>query len=230
MTALSEAFDRDFAERFPPLQHRSRDVVFRIADAGIAAISLVVLLPVLAAVAAAVLIDSRGGVFYRQRRVGADGRVFTMCKFRSMRAGAGGPHLTVGEDVRITRVGRILRKASLDELPQLWSVLTGHMSLVGPRPETPELARRYPERCQEIFRYRPGMTGPGQLRFRDHGLTPPQGVDLEEWYLSVVVPAKVSCDLDYLRKFTLRTWLATLRDTVVHLLRATASNEKPADV
>jgi lipopolysaccharide/colanic/teichoic acid biosynthesis glycosyltransferase len=123
-------------------------------------------------------------------------------------------------------VGRILRKTSLDELPQLWNVISGQMSLVGPRPETPGLARRYPQPCQEIFRYRPGLTGPGQLAFRDHDLDPPLGVDPEDWYLTVVVPAKVACDLDYLQKFTLRKWLATLGDTVLHLARSTVSSRE----
>lgn len=224
MTALSETFEHGYAERFPPLPHRPRDVVFRIVDAGIAVMLLLLLLPLLAVLAAAVSIDSRGGVFFRQERVGAGGRLFTMCKFRTMRVGAGGSHVTVGEDERITRVGRLLRTTSLDELPQLWNVVTGHMSLVGPRPETPDLARRYPERYQEVFRYRPGMTGPGQLHFRDHDLVPPPDVDLEAWYLSVVVPAKAASDLDFLHQITLRTWLATLRDTAVHLFKSTLRN------
>jgi lipopolysaccharide/colanic/teichoic acid biosynthesis glycosyltransferase len=226
MTALSETFDNCYAEQFPPLPKRPRDAFIRVAEACAAAILLCFLLPVLALLAAAVVIDSPGGVFYRQPRVGAGGRVFTMNKFRSMRAGAGGPHVTLGDDARVTRVGRILRKTSLDELPQLWNVVTGHMSLVGPRPETPALARRYPEPCQEIFRYRPGMTGPGQLQFRDHDLVPPPDVEPEDWYLTVVVPAKVACDLEYLRKLTLRSWFATIRDTVVHVSNFTLSSRE----
>jgi lipopolysaccharide/colanic/teichoic acid biosynthesis glycosyltransferase len=226
MTASSDVFDRGYADRFPPLPHRANDVVLRITDACIAVILLLLLLPMLAVLSAAILIDSRGGVLYRQRRVGSDGHVFTMYKFRSMRTGVHGPHVTVGNDARITRVGQVLRKTSLDELPQLWNVVAGHMSLVGPRPETPDLARRYSEHCQEIFRYRPGMTGPGQLRFRDHDLTPPPGIDVEEWYLSVVVPAKVTCDLEYLQKFTLRTWLVTLFETAGHLLQSTVRNRE----
>src|SRR4051812_27711889 len=208
MTACFQCFDGGYAEEFPPLARRPRDVILRIADAFVGAVLLCVLLPVLLALAAAVMIDSRGGIFYRQQRVGADGRVFTMCKFRSMRAGAAGSQVTLGDDARITRVGRVLRKTSLDELPQLWNVVAGQMSLVGPRPETPDLARRYPQPYWEIFRYRPGMTGPGQLRFRDHDLVVPPGADPEDWYLTVVVPAKIACDLEYLQQFTLRKWFA----------------------
>jgi lipopolysaccharide/colanic/teichoic acid biosynthesis glycosyltransferase len=226
VTALFQDFDAGYAEQFPPLARRPRDVFLRVAESCLAAILLCVLLPVLLVLAAAVVVDSRGGIFYRQLRVGAGGRLFTICKFRSMRAGAAGPHVTLGDDARVTRVGQILRKTSLDELPQLWNVISGQMSLVGPRPETPGLARRYPQPCREIFRYRPGLTGPGQLRFRDHDLVPPPGVDAEDWYLTVVVPAKVACDLDYLQKFTLRRWLATLRDTVIHLSTSTVRNRK----
>src|SRR5207244_10118364 len=107
-----------------------------------------------------------GPVLYRQVRVGQGGRPFRLIKFRSMRPGDG-PEVTAGGDPRITRVGAILRRTSLDELPQFWHVLRGRMTLVGPRPDTVELASRYPQDCQWVLQHRPGITGPAQLYLRD---------------------------------------------------------------
>jgi len=129
-----------------------------------------------------------------------------------MRAGPACPGLTVADDPRITRVGAFLRRTSLDELPQLWHVLRGTMTLVGPRPESLALAARYPADCVAVLQARPGLTGPAQLRIREAANVPPPGVDVESYYLTVLVPRRTRLDLDYLRRPTLA---ATLRYVVL---------------
>jgi lipopolysaccharide/colanic/teichoic acid biosynthesis glycosyltransferase len=155
---------------------RSSEFVKRMMDLFCAGIGLLVLSPILAAVAIAIKLDSRGPVFYRQWRVGRNGKPFRMVKFRSMvqnadelkaelagRNAAGGGLFKVVDDPRITRVGRFIRKLSIDELPQLFNVLHGEMSLVGPRPLVPDEDNRVDGRFRRRLRLVPGMTGPWQI-------------------------------------------------------------------
>jgi lipopolysaccharide/colanic/teichoic acid biosynthesis glycosyltransferase len=141
-----------------------------------------------------------------------------MLKFRTMRAGMTGPEVTCSDDPRITAVGRLLRRTSLDELPQLWNILLGDMTLVGPRPETPRLSAAYPAELREVFRYRPGLTGPSQLAFRD-AATIPSGEEAERYYLAVLVPMRCEEDLSYERNPTMRRTLAILFRTALHVLQ-----------
>src|SRR5437762_3191884 len=133
-----------------------------------------------------------------------------------MRPGERGPEVTRGSDPRITPVGRLLRSSGIDELPQLANVLRGEMTLVGPRPETPALAARYPPACAHIFRYRPGITGLAQLRLRD-SMTLPPGDDVASYYFRALVPRRVAFDLEYQAEPTLRRTLAVLMATLKHL-------------
>jgi lipopolysaccharide/colanic/teichoic acid biosynthesis glycosyltransferase len=158
----------------------------RLLDILGALVALVLLSPVLALAAAAVAIESGFPVLFRQRRVGLGGRTFEMLKFRSMVRDAAsiGPYFTSGNDPRITRVGRFLRRSSIDELPQLWNVLRGDMSLVGPRPDVPAQQALYQPadwalRCS----VRPGITGLAQATMRSEA-TPEQ---------------RLAADLDYAR-------------------------------
>jgi lipopolysaccharide/colanic/teichoic acid biosynthesis glycosyltransferase len=137
-----------------------------------------------------------------------------MLKLRTMVSGAErmGAGLAVNDgDTRITRVGALLRRTSIDELPQRWDVLCGRMTLVGPRPESVTLAARYPEACRRILLARPGLTGPAQLRYRERSAVPPEGwSDVEGWYLTRLVPLRVEADLDYLRRPSIGATLRTL--------------------
>jgi exopolysaccharide biosynthesis polyprenyl glycosylphosphotransferase len=155
---------------------RSSEAVKRGMDLTVAALGLLFLAPVLAVIAIAIKLDSRGPVFYRQPRIGKRGRPFQMVKFRSMIDGAdalqealrehsiaGDGLFKVLDDPRITRIGRLLRKSSLDELPQLFNVLRGEMSLVGPRPLVPAEDNRIDGRFRRRLRLVPGMTGPWQI-------------------------------------------------------------------
>ena len=147
-------------------------MIKRLIDIALSLAALVLLMPVLLGAALAICIDSGLPVFFRQQRVGAVGRVFDMYKFRSMRrdAEATGPYFTQANDARITRVGRFIRRTSIDELPQLINVLRGEMSLVGPRPDVPEQRNLYSAtEWQQRCSVRPGITGLAQALIRSVG-------------------------------------------------------------
>jgi lipopolysaccharide/colanic/teichoic acid biosynthesis glycosyltransferase len=169
----------------------------RSFDIAAAAVLLVLCLPILAAAALLVKLTDGGAVLFRQERLGEGGTTFRLVKLRTMRSGEG-PGVTATGDPRITRVGRVLRRTSVDELPQLWHVLCGQMTLVGPRPESVALAAAYPASCRFVLAARPGLTGPAQLRYRESAASPPAGMDVESWYLTRLVPLRVAADLDFL--------------------------------
>lgn len=183
----------------------------RALDVVAASILLLLALPVLLLACALVALTSGRPVLFRQVRVGERAQPFRLTKLRTMRPGAGAG-LTASGDTRVTAVGRILRHTSIDELPQLWDVLRGRMTLVGPRPESVELAARYPESARDILQARPGLTGPAQLAYREHAISPPPGCDPESWYLEVMVPLRVRADLEYVLD-------PSPRATVRHLVR-----------
>ncbi len=188
----------------------------RVLDVAVALTALAVLWPVLLVLLAAARISTNGSAVYRQVRVGQGGLPFTMYKIRSMRPSQGGPEVTGPDDRRITRFGSLMRVTSLDELPQLVNVLRGEMTLVGPRPETVALARRYPGDTRQVFAYRPGLTGPVQVRLRD---ALPAGVtEVEEYYLNELVPVRVALDLEFEAEPTLRATLGLLAETAGHVL------------
>ena len=172
--------------------------VRRALDVLVSAMLLMLALPFLAVAAALIRLGDGGPVFYRQQRVGEGDVPFSILKLRTMRVSSAGPTVTSATDARITRVGRVLRRTAIDELPQLWHVLRGQMTLVGPRPEAVDLAAAYPESCRFVLMARPGLTGPSQLRYRESSAVPPHGWDVERWYLTRLVPLRVDADLDYL--------------------------------
>ena len=147
-------------------------VTKRLMDVTVSGLALVLLMPVLVFAALAIVVDSGLPAIFRQTRLGFGGRAFTMFKFRSMvrNAGSLGPHFTRAGDPRITRVGRFLRRTSVDELPQLINVLLGDMSLVGPRPDVPTQRQQYSDaEWAERCRVRPGITGLAQVTLRSEG-------------------------------------------------------------
>jgi lipopolysaccharide/colanic/teichoic acid biosynthesis glycosyltransferase len=180
----------------------------RLLDVLIGGLLLVLAAPLLAVVAVLVLVTSGRPVLFRQTRVGQNGRPFTLYKFRTMRTVASGPQVTAAADARITRLGGFLRRTAIDELPQLWHVVRGQMTLVGPRPESAILAARYPDACRPVLQARPGLTGPAQLRYRERSAVPPDAwTDVERWYLDVLVPLRVAADREYLDRPTIRRTL-----------------------
>jgi lipopolysaccharide/colanic/teichoic acid biosynthesis glycosyltransferase len=178
----------------------------RVFDLVVAFASLIVLAPLMAAIAVAVKLDSPGPVFFRQERVGRHGRTFRIHKFRTMvgHAAERGLQITVGADARITRVGRWLRARRLDELPQLVDVLQGHMSIVGPRPEVPRYVAFYPKELRDaVLAVRPGITDPASLAHIDEDERLARASDPEREYIDVVMPAKLAQAAAYARDATL---------------------------
>jgi lipopolysaccharide/colanic/teichoic acid biosynthesis glycosyltransferase len=176
----------------------------RVLDVGGALLALLVAAPLLLVVAIAIKLDSPGPVFFAQRRVGRHGRLFRLYKFRSMVVGAdSGPAITGKADPRTTHVGRLIRPTRIDELPQLFNVLNGDMSLVGPRPEAPEFVEAYTAEQRQVLALRPGITGPTQLAWMGESDLFPPGVDPAQYYVRTMLPEKLQSDLRYLRSRTL---------------------------
>jgi len=172
------------------------------------------LAPLLLLVALWIKLDSPGPALFRQIRVGRHGVPFTIHKFRTMRAQPGA-QITVGADPRITRAGHFLRATKLDEFPQLWDVLRGAMSLVGPRPEVPRYVAMYPAALRDVvLSVRPGITDPASLNFRNESELLARAEDPEREYVEVVMPMKLQIAADYVRNASLvgdvRLILATL--------------------
>ncbi len=187
-----------------------------------ASLALLLLSPLMLAIAVAIKLDSRGPVFFRQQRVGRHGVPFCIHKFRSMAADAPqrGPALTVGDDPRITRVGRWLRRTRLDELPQFIDVLAGAMSLVGPRPELPQYVAHYPAALRErALSVRPGITDPSSLLYLDEAELLARAADPEREYVEVILPRKLQCAADYAAQASLRSDMGVLLRTLKLLLQ-----------
>lgn len=187
----------------------------RALDLLMAGLGLLVALPVLAVLAVCIKLDSPGPVFFRQVRVGRGGREFRIHKFRTMRVGEAGAAVTIGQDPRITRVGRVLRRTKLDEVPQLLDVLQGTMSVVGPRPEVPEYVALWPgEARDEVLSVRPGITDPAALEFHDESELLATQDDPETYYREVVTPAKLSLYREYIARATVWSDLVFVFRTV----------------
>jgi lipopolysaccharide/colanic/teichoic acid biosynthesis glycosyltransferase/O-antigen/teichoic acid export membrane protein len=200
----------EVGEAIPPGTFR------RLVDVIVACAALAALSPAMLVAWLGARVSTGASGIYRQVRVGEGGTAFTMLKFRTMKPGEAGPEVTASGDPRVTRFGHILRATSIDELPQLINVLRGDMTLVSARPETVGLARRYPATLQQIFRYRPGLTGPAQLYLRQTS-SPDRVGDVEADYISVQVPARVALDLDYLKDPTARRTLALIVRTMAYV-------------
>jgi lipopolysaccharide/colanic/teichoic acid biosynthesis glycosyltransferase len=191
----------------------------RALDVVLSAVGLVTVAPVMVVIALSVKLGSHGPVLFRQERVGLRGSPFRILKFRSMVSGASGPSVTASTDARVTGVGRILRRYKLDELPQLWNVLVGDMSLVGPRPEVARYVRLFPEAYARILAVRPGLTDFAALEYRDEEATLSAAPDAEVAYAQVVLPAKIALYHRYLDEMSLGTDLALVLKTLAACLR-----------
>lgn len=161
-------------------------------------LGLTVLSPVLLVVSVLVAVTSPGGVFFRQERIGKDGRPFRIFKFRSMRKDNAGLKITTGNDSRITPVGRFLRKSKIDELPQLINVLVGDMSFVGPRPEVADYVNLYTPYQRQVLLVRPGITGLASIRFRNENDLLTASDDPNRTYVEQIMPRKIDLDLEYI--------------------------------
>jgi len=170
----------------------------RCVDIALSSLAVILLSPVLAGVALAVWLDSGSPVLFRQERVGLGFRRFHILKFRTMLV-ADGPLVTVAGDHRITRVGKLLRLAKLDELPQLWNVLRGEMSLVGPRPEVPKYVELFRERYRTVLTVRPGITDLASVHFRNEEEALSRSAEPLREYTERILPAKLCLAEEYVR-------------------------------
>jgi lipopolysaccharide/colanic/teichoic acid biosynthesis glycosyltransferase len=195
-------------------------VLKRGVDIALSGLLLIVSLPVLAVAAFAIKFDSEGPVFFSQARMGRNFRRFQLLKLRSMRIGSEGAGFTLDEDPRVTRTGRWLRRLKVDELPQLWNVLCGQMSLVGPRPVVPELAIEYLQAYKRLLEVRPGLTDPATLKYCHEeeflSLVP----DPLRYYKNVLVPDKLRISAAYLRRANVWSDLTVLASTALALIPA----------
>jgi lipopolysaccharide/colanic/teichoic acid biosynthesis glycosyltransferase len=191
----------------------------RLFDVVASAVGLLLLAPLLLLAAVWVKLDSPGPALFRQTRVGRFGQPFTIHKFRTMRVEAGAA-ITVGADPRITRSGQVLRQTKLDELPQLWDVLRGAMSLVGPRPELPRYVELYPADLRErVLAVRPGITDPASLAFSHESKLLAAARDPEREYREVILPAKLKLSADYAARANLATDLRLIMATLARVFR-----------
>ena len=203
-------------------------IVKRLLDILISLLGLAIFSPLYLAIAAWIKLDSPGPILYRGTRVGKGGRPFKMLKFRSMVVNAeqlGGPS-TAGDDPRVTRVGRFLRRYKLDELPQLINVLKGDMSLVGPRPEVPQYVAMYNAEQRAILSVRPGITDWASLWNSDEGSWLAGAHDPERVYLEVIRPTKLRLQLKYVRE---RSFMVDLRILLATLITLVSRRPLPAD-
>jgi lipopolysaccharide/colanic/teichoic acid biosynthesis glycosyltransferase len=178
--------------------------VKRCFDFIIAAAGIIIAGPVMLFLALLIRLTSGGPIFFRQVRVGRGGREFQLCKFRTMQAepGAESGSFDAGNTSRVTALGRLLRKSKLDELPQLWHVLTGAMSLVGPRPEVRRWVQAYPECWSRVLTLRPGITDPASLAYRNEEEILAKSADPERLYREEILPHKLTLYEDYVRNRT----------------------------
>lgn len=166
-------------------------------------IGLLVLWPVLLIVAILIKVKMPGGpIIFKQKRVGRNGKLFTMYKFRSMTVGHGGSSVSVAGESRITPLGAKLRRYKLDELPELWNVLIGDMSFVGPRPDVPGYADQLKGEDRDVLRLRPGITGPASLKYRDEEELLANQSDPQKFNDEVIFPDKVRINLYYLNHYS----------------------------
>jgi lipopolysaccharide/colanic/teichoic acid biosynthesis glycosyltransferase len=195
-----------------PLWKRSLDLI--ASSAG-----LVILSPLFLLTAILIKLNSRGPVFFRQERIGYGLRTFVIYKFRTMVADAHlrGGQLTTGTDDRITWTGRILRRTKIDELPQLYNVLRGEMSLVGPRPEVRRYVDLFRDDYEEILRVQPGITDLASLKYRNESALLQLSADPEREYLTSVLPDKIALAKEYVRKSSLLFDLSLIVRTVARV-------------
>lgn len=191
----------------------------RIADVVLSSLGLILLFPILGIVGLCIVLESKGGMFFRQERVGKDRKNFYLLKFRSMHQNAESMgQLTVGSrDQRITRMGYFIRKYKIDELPQLLNVVIGDMSLVGPRPEVPKYVNKYTEEQLSLLSIRPGITDFASLYYFEEADLLAQAEHPERTYLEEVLPKKLSFSLLYMKQKSLSKDIKVILVTILRL-------------
>jgi lipopolysaccharide/colanic/teichoic acid biosynthesis glycosyltransferase len=192
-----------------------RVLVKRSMDVALSAVLLLIALPVLLLAALIIRVTSPGPILFRQTRMGRKFQPFQILKLRTMAHAEGGLAYTLGPDPRITPFGNFLRRSKLDELPQLWNVLIGEMSLVGPRPVLPELTNEFSEYYAFLLSARPGLTDPASLKYSQETRLLARAADPLYFFKAIVTPDKIRISFEYMGRATLWSDIATLTMTVV---------------
>ena len=195
----------------------------RLCDIVVAALALIGLSPLLLALALAVRVDSAGPSLYRGWRIGRHGRRFRMWKFRTMVANADhiGPSITASKDPRVTRLGEFLRRTKMDELPQFWNLLVGDLTLVGPRPEAPDIVEIYTPEQRRVLNDKPGITGPTQLHYvTENTDLIPAGIPADKYYVQHLLDHKLQLDLRYSETRTAASDVRIVFETVLLVARS----------
>lgn len=223
MPSARSAAGGPFSSGLSEDQRPAYELAKRSLDLLTAAVSAALLSPFLALIAVAIKIDSKGPVLYRGTRVGRGGRPFAMLKFRTMVADADkfGGSSTPEDDPRITRVGRILRTLKLDELPQLFNVVRGDMSVVGPRPQVQWAVDRYTVEERRVLSVRPGITDPASLRFANEGEILRGSTDPDSDYMDKIHPEKMRLSLDYVATRSIAGDVAIIARTMARIFAGT---------
>lgn len=232
--------DRAYLQKPPRTRRttRSANIGFyarrgkRILDITFSTLALILVLPFLLLIAVAVKLSSSGPVLFRQIRVGKGGAGFEILKFRSMSANAeaNGSQITGVGDKRVTRVGSLLRRTKLDELPQFWNVLRGDMSLVGPRPEVPKYVALYSDEQRKVLSILPGLTDFATVEYRHEEELLGRQADPEQFYVNELMVRKLTLNLRYVSELSFRTDIRLLYLTVMALLRRANSNGSESSV
>lgn len=192
-------------------------IIKRIFDFLLSLIGIIIISPILIIVSILIKLDSKGNILFLQKRVGRYGKEFNIYKFRTMVSDAEklGKQITVGNDSRITKVGAFLRKYKIDELPQLFNVLKGDMSLVGPRPEVPRYVKLYNDEQKKVLNVRPGITDMASLRYKDENEILGKVDNPEEYYINVIMKDKLELNLEYIEKSNIFFDLYLIIKTVI---------------
>lgn len=195
-------------------------IIKRIFDIVFSLLGLIILLPIFLIIAIAIKIDSKGPVFFKQVRVGKNGKEFSILKFRTMVVDAEkkGLQITVGRDSRITKVGYFSRKYKLDELPQLINVLLGDMSFVGPRPEVSKYVAIYDENQRIVLKVKPGITDIASIEFIDENLLLSQSNDPERVYIEDIMPKKLKLNIEYIKNISIITDIKLILKTIFKII------------
>ena len=195
--------------------------MIRFCDILFSAIGLLLLSPLFLIVYILIRYESKGGGFYRQQRVGKDGRMFGLYKFRSMRMGSDQKGLITvgGHDSRITRMGYFIRKYKIDELPQLWNVLKGDMSLVGPRPEVKKYTDLYTEEQRKVLTVKPGITDYASIEYVDENEILGKAEDPDKVYVEEIMPDKIKLNMRYIENKSLKEYFKIIGLTFINIFR-----------
>ena len=203
------------------MKKRTTILIKRILDILLSTISLAIIWPFLIFIGILIRVDSSGPIFYRQNRVGLHGTPFRIFKFRTMVIDADkkGLSITTGQDPRITRIGRVLRKTKVDELPQLINIIKGEMSFVGPRPEVPRYANMYSSYQKQVLLVRPGITDYASIVYRNENEMLDKVAEPEDKYINDIMPSKIELNLKYIREISLITDIKIIFQTLAVVVK-----------